>query len=111
MTDVFQMRLNDDMYDITLSENICFIYLYDSSANNAIIECIARNCPILINKLPAVVEYLGDEYPFYYDTIEETTEKVHNLQLIQKTYEYLNGKLAYDQVILKYMREYHMIDS
>ena len=47
-----------------------FIDLYDASAVNTIIECIVRNTPIIVNKLPAVVEYLGINYPLYFKDIK-----------------------------------------
>ncbi len=81
--------LTDDEYDEFLTKNIVFIDLYASSANNAIIECMARGTPILINPLPSIVEYLGDEYPFYFNTIDEASEKVNNLDLIEETNKYL----------------------
>jgi hypothetical protein len=40
--------------------------LFDASANNVIVECIARGTPIIVNRHPAVVEYLGDRYPLYF---------------------------------------------
>ena len=55
--------MSDIDYDELLTKNIVFLDLYDSSANNAIIECIARGTPILVNPIPAVVEYLGEDYP------------------------------------------------
>jgi hypothetical protein len=58
-------------YDILLSENIVFIDLYDASANNAVLECIIRNTPIIINKIEAVVEYLGDDYPLYFRSFDD----------------------------------------
>lgn len=76
-------------YDRLLSENIIFLTLYDSSANNTVIECIVRNTPLLINPLPAVIEYLGEDYPFYYDSLEEAAHKVHNKDLIFETHRYL----------------------
>lgn len=60
-------RLSNEEYDEILSSSIVVLNLYDSSANNAVIECIARNTPMLINKHPAVVEYLGENYPLYCD--------------------------------------------
>lgn len=76
-------------YDRLLSENIVFINLYDSSANNTIIECIARNTPILVNPLEAVVEYLGEDYPFYFNSLEEAVQKAEDDDLVYKTYQYL----------------------
>ena len=39
------MHLTDAEYDQTLAENIAFIRLYDASANNTVVECIARATP------------------------------------------------------------------
>jgi len=81
--------LSNEDYDQLLSENVIFLDLYDSSANNAIIECIARATPLLVNPLPAVVEYLGKDYPLYYDSLEEAAEKVENFDLVKAAHEYL----------------------
>lgn len=81
----------DNEYDKLLSENILFLNLYDASANNAVVECIVRNTPILVNPIEAVKEYLGDEYPFYYETLEEAIEKAENIELVYKTHQYLKN--------------------
>lgn len=82
-------HLSNREYDRILSENIGFIHLYDTSANNAVIECIARATPLLVNPLPAIVEYLGENYPFYFNTLEEAGDKALDLNLIHRTHEYL----------------------
>jgi hypothetical protein len=76
-------------YDLLLSRNLVFVDLYDSSANNAIIECIVRNTPILVNPLDSVKEYLGDSYPFYFSTLEEAQNKAEDFQLIEEAHNYL----------------------
>ena len=83
-------------YDTLLSQNVVFLYLVDASACNTLIECVVRNTPIVINKLPAVVEILGDNYPLYYSSIEEasflTTSLVDpNNILMNQAYNYLNS--------------------
>ena len=50
---------------------------------------MARNTPILINPLPAIVEYLGREYPFYFTSLEEAAEKLTDLDLICRAHKYL----------------------
>lgn len=82
-------RLENDEYDRMLQKSVIFLHMKDCSANTAVIECIARNTPVLINKLPAAVEYLGENYPFYFENDEEATEKASDLDLIQQTSEYL----------------------
>jgi polysaccharide pyruvyl transferase WcaK-like protein len=78
-------------YDILLSENIVSIYLIDCSAANTIIECIVRNTPILINKLPAIIEYLGKDYPLYYDNLMDASNKANNIDIIKKAHLYLKS--------------------
>ena len=63
-------RLDDDPYDEILTKNIVFINLVDASAVNTILECIIRNTPIIVNRHPAVVELLGEEYPLYYTSFD-----------------------------------------
>ena len=43
----------------------------NSSANNTVLECIARNSPIIVTKHPAIKEYLGEDYPLYFNTLDE----------------------------------------
>jgi hypothetical protein len=78
-------------YDKLLSENILFLNLYDANANNAVLESIVRDTPLLVNPIEAVREYLGEDYPFYYNTLEEAVEKAENKELVYKTHEYLKN--------------------
>ena len=76
-------------YDRMLAENIVFLHLYSAAASNTVIECIARNTPLLVNRLPAVEEYLGKEYPLYFDTLEEAAAKAEDLDLLREAHQYL----------------------
>ncbi len=82
-------RLENDDYDELLSKNIVFINLINASACNTLIECIVRNTPILINRLEAVEEMLGHDYPFYYDSIQEAGELATDINKIKETHQYL----------------------
>jgi len=68
-------RVDDATYDRLLSESVVFLELYDTSANNAIVEAIARTTPVVVNRHPATEEYLGKDYPLLYDDISQ----VHNM--------------------------------
>lgn len=81
--------LSNEEYDQLLSQNIVFIDLYDATANNAIIECIARGTPVLVNPLPGVKYYLGKDYPLYFSSLEEAENKLNNFQLLKDTHDYL----------------------
>ena len=82
--------VSNEAYDQLLAQNIVFLHLYDSSANNTIIECIVRDVPVLVNPLPAVMEYLGKDYPFYFSTPREATEKAEDDELIASAHQYLS---------------------
>jgi hypothetical protein len=81
--------LSNEEYDEMMTKEILYIQLVDASTVNTVIECLVRNTPILINKHPAVVEILGDDYPLYYS--EEKVKKM-NLKLIKETTEYLQKR-------------------
>ena len=95
-------HMTNDEYDELLSKNVVFLDLYDSSANNVIIECIARGTPILVNPLPAVVEYLGQDYPFYFSNLVDAAKKLKNLSLIKLTHEYLVNSGVAEKVTGEY---------
>lgn len=76
-------------YDYMLATNVVFLALYASSANNTVIECIVRNTPLLVNRLRALEEYLGEGYPFFYSSLDEAAAKLADSKLIAETHHYL----------------------
>ena len=82
-------------YDNFITTNIILIDLYDANANNAIIECIARNIPFFVNKIEAVVEYIGEDYPLYFKTKEDIELYINDPILLKdiyfKTYLYIKN--------------------
>jgi hypothetical protein len=87
-----------------LCESIVFLDLYDVAACNTIIECIVLNVPILVKKLKGCVEYLGEDYPYYFENLEEASEKINDNNLIHKTNQYLIN-LNKEKFKLKYFLE------
>jgi hypothetical protein len=76
-------------YDQLLSENIVFLHLRAASACNTLIECIVRHTPVLVNPLSPVIEYLGERYPFYFQTLDEAAAKAEDFDLLRQAHEYL----------------------
>jgi hypothetical protein len=74
--------VSDDEYDALLENSVVFLKLRDAPADTTVVECIARNTPILINRLPGVVEYLGEDYPFYYSSLDEAEAKLQQPALL-----------------------------
>jgi polysaccharide pyruvyl transferase WcaK-like protein len=60
-------KISNKEYDELLSQNIVFIHLVDASTVNTVLECIARNTPIIVNKHPATIELLGSDYPLFFN--------------------------------------------
>jgi len=79
----------NEKYDVLLSKNIVFIKLVDAAAVNTIIECIVRHTPILVNRLPATIEYLGPKYPLFYSSLEEASQLLGCEKSILKSHRYL----------------------
>jgi len=66
-------RVSNQEYDELFSNSVIFLRLVDASAVNTVIEAIVRNTPILINRLPALEEYLGSNYPLFYENLSEAS--------------------------------------
>tara|TARA_R100000995_G_C3477132_1_gene121603 strand:- start:1539 stop:1871 length:333 start_codon:yes stop_codon:yes gene_type:complete len=84
-------RIPDKDYDEMMTSCIVFLDLYDSSANNAVIECIARNTPLLVNRHPAIVEYCGEDYPLYFDSLDHAFELICDLDKIFAAHEHFKS--------------------
>ncbi|MFW6731883.1 MAG: hypothetical protein ACODUE_09155 [Synechococcus sp.] len=83
--------LENDDYDALLKRSIVFIDFYDTSANNAIIECIARGTPCLVPRHPAILEYLGLSYPLYYDRYQDIPKLLEESSRIRDAQAIMQG--------------------
>jgi len=97
-------------YDEYLSKNIVFIDLFDAAANNTILECIVRKTPIIVNKIPGVVDYLGEGYPLYFTDLEDVPALLTEDKLLE-AHEYLKKMdctdIEIDVFVGKFMRSIH----
>lgn len=50
---------------------------------------MARGTPIIVNRFPAVVEYLGESYPLYFDNIDNVRD-ILTRDRIEAAFRYLN---------------------
>ena len=103
MKSVSIMVVNDKVYDSKILNNIVLIPLWNASANNSILECMRMNIPAFISNIAPVKEYLGKDYPMYYDDIKEVERIIHNkeylYQLYERTHRYL---VKLDKSIIDY---------
>ena len=56
--------------------------MFDAAANNTILECIIRNTPIIVNKLPPIIDYLGEDYPLYFKDLDEIPNLLTNKKIL-----------------------------
>jgi len=82
--------LSNPAFDQLLTSNVVFLELFGASANNAVVECIARNTPLNVNRLPAVEDYLGKDYPLFYTHLSEVPVLLRNERL-RAGYEHLRA--------------------
>lgn len=75
---------NFNEYDTIILNNIIIIHLINASANNAILELMYLNIPFFVNKLDAVIEYIGNDYPLYFNSLKEIEEIINNKELLIK---------------------------
>jgi hypothetical protein len=96
---VVYKKLTNKDYDELITKNIIFLHLYDASANNTLLEAIVYKVPIVINKHGAIIEYLGVDYPLYYNEISEVDDNFIKDERIIAAYNYLynydNSKIMY----------------
>lgn len=81
--------LDEKYYDAWLSENIVFLELYAVNACSTLYKCISTATPILVNRLPALEELLGADYPLFYETKQAIPEILAKDQLVKQAHEHL----------------------
>lgn len=88
-------RLSDNEYEQLLLKSIPFLSLKsDGIASTLVIECIWSGTPLLVRRYTSLEEYLGHDYPFFFDSLEEATNLLNfdmknNNQLQLKAMDYL----------------------
>lgn len=83
-------HIENDEFDTLLSENVVFLNLIDCSAVNTVIECVVRNTPLVINRLPALEELLGKQYPGFYGNLTQAATLCTDLNLISQMSLYIS---------------------
>jgi hypothetical protein len=84
-------RIDNDEYDKMLRSSVVFLDLWDTSANNTVIECVQRATPIICKRHEAVEEYLGKDYPLFFNSLEEVEDLIQ-YEHIKLGHEYLKDR-------------------
>jgi hypothetical protein len=102
--------VDNEKYDDLLSASVVLCWLFNTAANNIVIECIARKTPLIINPLPAVVEYLGEDYPLYINSLEEADSLLADKDKIYAAHQYLLARTELAEC-LSYENFLHSVSS
>lgn len=94
--------LSNSDYDDLLAKSVVFVDFYDTAANNAIIECIVRAVPIVCPPLKAVTDYLGVDYPLYFQNYAHAETILNDMDLLRKGHEYLKKSGVIEKLTNKY---------
>lgn len=98
-------------YDHILNSQIVIVEYFEVAASNVILECIAHETPIIVNRKPAIEEYLGKDYPLFYDDISEIKgllDKVDEANLYLRKID--KEALHINRFLNKIKEEIHKID-
>jgi hypothetical protein len=100
--------LNDySDYDNLIQKSILILSLFDAAANNSVLECIISNTPIFVTRCIGTEEYLGKDYPMFFNDITEINPTLQSSEILFETYEKTHKYLYnMDKSHLTYKRFY-----
>lgn len=82
---------DDDALEPIFASNLLLIHYYGLCTPSLLQTGVAQHTPMLVNPLPAVVEYLGEDYPLYFSFYQEAADKATDLDLVVSAHDYLAG--------------------
>jgi len=88
---VFLNHLSNKNFDLLMARSVVFLHLFDVAACNGILDCIARDTPVVCNRLPAAEEYLGKDYPGFFRNLKEAAEILRDRDTIVRAHHHLRN--------------------
>jgi hypothetical protein len=82
-------EVNNSQYDYLMASSLVLNQYWDVSASNTVVEAIARNTPMLVNRHPALIEYLGVDYPLFFDELSDVPKLLKDSARIRHSWRYL----------------------
>ena len=73
-------RVTDQKFNNLLVSSVIFLQLKSATANNTVLECIARGTPVIVNPIGGIPEYLGKDYPLYYNGLENAKDLIKSIR-------------------------------
>jgi hypothetical protein len=82
-------RLPDHKYDEVMASSIVVTRLFGAAANNVVVESLARNSPLLVNRLPEVEYYLGSGYPLFFRDHDHAQQLLRDWSRVEAAHQYM----------------------
>lgn len=96
-------RKSNKSYDDMLSSSIVLLDLIECSACNVLLECIMGEVPIYVKYHKAISEYLGEDYPLYYDKVSNLIIDESKIKIANKYLRKLNKEKFSSDYFIKSM--------
>ena len=71
-----------DEFIKTINGNVVFMNIHDNRDTDKIVLLIQHKIPVFINKTDSSIEYLGENYPLFYNSIEEFQMLLHDTKIL-----------------------------
>jgi len=96
--------LNNNEYDELLKTELIFNKIIEPSASNLICECISFCNPIILNRHSSFEDYLGKDYPMFYDDINDIPKLIteENINESSKYLLKIREKISYELFIINF---------
>ncbi len=86
-------RLSDRDYDELFRRSVVLLDTYLTTTNNVLLEAVAHNTPILLNRHREWTALLGEDYPLFFDTLADLPRLLADRTVIA-AHEYLRDVCA-----------------
>lgn len=99
--------LDNDLYADQLTSTIGFSYYYDCGASQGILEHIMSHTPLVVNRIPPIVEYLGQDYPMYYENISHNLDQyLLDKSFVRDTSDYLKQQSQREEFTIEHFCDF-----
>jgi hypothetical protein len=89
-------HLSNEEYDRLLAENIIFLNLFDASACNTVLECVARGTILLVNRHQAIEDVLGVDYPGFYENLQDAADALNDMTRLCAAHDHMSRITKHD---------------
>ena len=82
-------ELNREKYEELITNSLLYLNMIYAAGTTVVLESISRCIPIILNRLPAFEDYLGKNYPLFYESKEQAEALFCNRETLKSGFEYL----------------------